>query len=256
MNSAALASYGPRKQPELAFGLAVAVHLLLAALLFWGFHWEKPTPQPIQLEIWSAASQPQPSAPKIETPPPVKTAEPVVEDIQPAEINRKKPVEPPKEVEKPKPPVEKPVEKPAEKPTTKPVETKPAKPSPTTSTKTDSLEDLISAVNKGESKQTSADKAQLKKDYVESLVQLYTGKAFIHPDLNGNPKVEFTITILANMTYNTIIKSKPSGDPLWDTAAENAIRMTKLPPLPQGLPFSNDVRVLIINLCPKANLKC
>lgn len=252
MNSAALASYGPRKQPELAFGLAVAVHLLLAALLFWGFRWEKPTPQPIQLEIWSAASQPQPSAPKIETPQPVKAAEPVVEDIQPAEINRKKTVEPPKEAEKPKPPVEKPVEKPVTKPPVKATETKPTKPAPDTAAKPDQMDDLMAALGKADAPAQAANKGQLLADYQKSLSQLILPRVIYSGDTSSNPTAEFSITILSSMTILNVTQVKSSGNPQWDSAAEKAILMNKkLPALPEGLPYSSELRTMRIKLCPK-----
>lgn len=252
MNSAALASYGPRKQPELAFGLAVAVHILLAALLFFGFRWERPAPQPIQLEIWSAASQPQPSAPKIETPPPAKAPEPVVEDIQPAEINRKKPVDPPKQVEKPKPPVEKPVEKLTTKPPIKVTETKPAKPTPDTAAKPDQMDDLMAALGKTDAPAQAANKGQLLADYQKSLSQLILPRVIYSGDISSNPTAEFSITILSSMTILNVTQVKSSGNPQWDSAAEKAILMNKkLPALPEGLPYSSELRTMRIKLCPK-----
>ena len=110
--------------------LAIAVHVLLGGLLWWGATWVQP--KPIETELWDAASlgaalnpqpvtEPTPQPEVNETTPPVVKTE---ETVEPAEIETKtvRETQPEKTVAKPKePPVESKVT----------AKTQPTKPTPT-----------------------------------------------------------------------------------------------------------------------------
>lgn len=239
---------GSRNKSGLALGLAIGLHGLVAAVLLWGFQWNNPAPKPIQLELWSAAAPIQSAPSTRHTPVPVEQTPTVIEEIQPAEINRKKPVEPQPEKTKP------PVEKEPEKPKTKPVDNKPTKPGKTTAPQqTQQMDDLIAALGKAEAAPQGANRSQLIGDYQKNLSQLILPRVIYSGDQSNNPTAEFRITVLSSMTISTVDLVKSSGNPQWDSAAEKAILMNKkLPALPEGLPYSNELRTMRIKLCPKS----
>lgn len=239
---------GSRNKSGLALGLAIGLHGLVAAVLLWGFQSNKPAPKPIQLELWSAAAPVQTSPPVNHAPEQVEPTPTVVEEIQPAEINRKKPIEPKPEKAKP------PVEKEPEKPKTKPVENKPTKPAKTTAPQqTAQMDDLMAALGKAESAPQGPNRSQLIGDYQKNLSQLILPRVIYSGDQSNNPTAEFRITVLSTMTISTVDLVKSSGNPQWDSAAEKAILMNKkLPALPEGLPYSNELRTMRIKLCPKS----
>lgn len=239
---------GSRNKSGLALCLAIGLHSLVAAVLLWGFQWNKPAPKPIQLELWSAAAPAQTALPATHTPVPVEPTPTVVEETQPAEINRKKPVEPKPEKTKP------PVEKEPEKPKTKPIENKPTKPGKTVAPQqTAQMDDLMSALGKAESTPQGPNRSQLIGDYQKNLSQLILPRVIYSGDQSNNPTAEFRITVLSTMTISAVDLVKSSGNPQWDSAAEKAILMNKkLPALPEGLPYSNELRTMRIKLCPKS----
>ncbi len=90
-----------------AIALAVLMHVLLAALLFFGVRWQSSAPAVIQAELWSAMPQTAASAPR-PVPPPQKVEAPKPEpkvEIEPPKVKpdivEKAPVkvEPPKKKE-------------------------------------------------------------------------------------------------------------------------------------------------------------
>jgi colicin import membrane protein len=92
---------------RISIALAVAVHLLLAAFLFYGVSWQTKSPDAVEVELVRAT--PEPPAPPVAVPP-APTPEP------PPPAPEPKPTPPPpkpeiaiKEKEKPKPPPPKPV---------------------------------------------------------------------------------------------------------------------------------------------------
>lgn len=247
-------AFGPaadRGRPLFATGLAVGVHLLLAALLLWGFRWHIPAPKPVQVELWSAPARQaaQPPVPRPPVPVQERPAEPPRPETPPAEINRRT-------EEKVKPPLAKVREKAEDKPVPRapPVTEQPARrterqlPQPTAEDEIPGRTDER-ATTRG---QAGADTSGLLETYTQQVARHLQSKVVIQ-EPPGNPVATFRITVLASMTIKEHTLVRPSGDPRWDEAAEKALLLGRqLPPLPSGLNYGPELRTMKINLCPKS----
>lgn len=254
-----------RHHPMLSVGLAVLVHLLLAALLLWGFRWEIPQPKPVQVELWSAPAAQARSRPLAARPvPPARQAvpdpapEPLPEPPAPAEINRR--VQEKLTVKQP----EKVAEKlPAKVPPKAALEkTASSRPKPETKAETRHIpqptdEDEVGSLSSGGSKvaeksQAGANSDDLLQDYIQQVSLLLRSRVMLPQDPPGNPIAEFRINVLSSMVIFDREFIRRSGDPQWDSAAEKAILLSKqLPPLPPGLNYGPQLRTMRIKLCPQ-----
>jgi colicin import membrane protein len=237
MSAAALHSMIPRRNSAEALGsfvMAIFMHALLVALLFFGIHWQSQPPAVIQAELWTAV-------PQIAAPAPIP--EPAIEKPQPQPEVKVEPEPPPVKVDiaikedKPKKPEVKPAPKPEVKPEVKPppkpapkIEAKPAEPRAPSD-----LSNLLAqagAPSTGSAAQTSGPRGD--PNYA-GLIQakILSNLRFPLPtDLVGNPEARFMIEQLPSGEIVSIKKTKSSGLPAFDAAVERAIQASS--PLPKG----------------------
>ncbi len=209
--------------------LAVLVHLLLVALLFFGVHWQSRQPEAVMVELWN--SLPAPVAEKVEPVPEVKPA----------------PAPAPKPEVKPEPIVEKVVE--PKKPDIaleKKKELKkeaPKKPE----LKLDRSKDIRAQLER----ETAAVSQQLDKDrilaqmrreaataaaradaaYIAKLKGKIKSNIVLPPDIAGNPEAIFDVVQLPTGEIMSAKLRKSSGHKAYDAAVERAI--LKSSPLPR-----------------------
>lgn len=281
---------GFEEREEQALGpsiaLAVAVHVVLFGILFFGVHWQSHEPTAMVVELWSEPPSPTPApAPKVEPPKP----KPVPKAVQPPpppppppkpEPRIEKPdiavKAPPKPKPKPKPPPPKPEVKVKPKPKPKPKpepEPKPKpkpKPKPEPKPKPKPREDVFRKQMQEqlarEERQISAQRqeAELRDllardaaaarskaldDYISSIRAKVKGNWILPPDLKGNPEAVFDVVQLPTGEVLSVRLVKSSGIGAYDDAVERAI--IKSSPLP--LPKSRDLfsRELKLTFRPK-----
>lgn len=79
-------------------------------------------------------------------------------------------------------------------------------------------------------------------DYRSRVSQLIRSK-LVYPNPKGNPSAEFRINVLPNGEIQEVTLLKSSGETMYDEAAKRAIlALQRMPPLPDGQPFSGDMR--------------
>jgi colicin import membrane protein len=226
--------------------LAVVMHALLAAFLFFGIRWQSSPPAVIQAELWSATPQVAAPPPR-PVPPPQKVEAPVPEKVAPepprpkADIVEKAPakVEPPKKkepvkVEAPKPqpkPVPQPPAPKAE-PKREAVKTPPPKEAPVRAPS--DLANLLAAANgpetsTGKDQQTSGPRGR--DTYIGRLVTAIRSQMRYPATAPGNPYVVVRIEQLPNGEVVNVTIQKSSGIPAFDDAVERAVRAAS--PLPR-----------------------
>lgn len=215
--------------------LAVAVHLLLIAFLFYGIRWQSRSPEAVEVELVRA----EPAPPQAEAPPRKEEAAPAPE-VKPKPAPEPKPL--PKVEAKPPPKPEIAVK---EKP--KPVKAAPVPPKPTAKPQFDPgrlLEEDLKATE--ERKNIVADEkrvAQLKAaqaasardranaDYVARIRGKIKGNIVLPPGIKGNPEALFDVVQLPSGEILSVKLKKTSGHEAYDTAVERAI--WKSSPLPR-----------------------
>ncbi len=217
-----------------AIVLAVLMHVLLAALLFFGIRWQSSAPAVIQAELWSATPQtaaplprPVPPPSKVEAPKP----EPKIEVERPLvkpDIAEKAPVK--VEPLKKKEPVK--VEAPKPQPKPDPVKT-PAKPvveaTPRPPSELAALQALAAAESTGKDAQTSGPRGR--ENYISRLQNAIRSQMRYPANSSGNPVVEIRVEQLPNGEVVNVTVKKPSGVQAFDEAVERAIRAAS--PLPK-----------------------
>ncbi len=239
-------------QPEPAPGrraaafLAVAVHLLLAAFLFYGIRWQSHLPDAVEVDLVRAYPEPsQAAAPpsKMETAPePVPEPKP---ELQPEPKVEVEPPHPPPKPEiaikeKPKPEKPKPVPKP-----------KPAAPLPQKQKYDPFRKQLEEEIKQTAERKSAADAtataaqelAQLKAaqaasardrakgDYEAKIRGKIRGNIVLPPGIKGNPEAIFDVVQLPSGEILSAKLKKSSGYAAYDQAVERAI--LKSSPLPK-----------------------
>jgi colicin import membrane protein len=221
----------PGKVPSVV--LAVAVHLLLAAFLFFGVRWQSRQPEAVMVELWN--SPPAPAVEQVVTrpePPPKPEVKP---EIKP-EPKVEKAVEPPKPdiaLEKKKEPLKKPEP---------PKKTEPAKKSEP-KLNLDRNKDIRAQL---ESETAALEKTrildQMKREgaalaasanaaYIGKLKGKIRSNVVLPPDIPGNPEAIFDVVQLPTGEVMSVRLRKSSGHKAYDAAVERAI--LKSSPLPR-----------------------
>ena len=222
-----------RREEDLApaLVLAVAVHVLLAAVLMFGVRWQSRAPEVVSVELW----QPPPPPPPVARPEPPRPA-PVVQPkpeprLEKPDIAIKAP---PKPKPKPKPPP-----KPAPKPAAKPA---PAKPDDRVAQQLLREELAREQQLLAAERERQAIKDQLARDaasarfqgiatWVDKVRNKIRGNIVLPPDMKGNPEALFLVTQLPTgevLQARLVISSGHTG---YDEAVLRAI--LKSSPLPK-----------------------
>lgn len=244
----------------LSFLLAVLMHGLIAAMLYFGVQWQTKPAAPVEVELWAGELQasprpaviakpvPQPPTPAKAVPPPERPQRPDIAEEQPKPEKRP---EKPKPVAKPEP-VKKaePLPSLAKQPETKPQTAKPVVKSETgpgklASDKAGKLTtpalDASVALNALEKRQQAAE-ASAAAEAFEAYLAIVRNKIrrnMTYPeDGPGNPEAEFDVRLLPDMSVLDVKLKRSSGNTAFDEAVHRAIlRAGQYPPLPPGVDF-------------------
>lgn len=231
MTDLALPTPRPAPGKRASIALAVAVHLLLAALLIYGIRWQTHVPEAVSVELVRAVPEPVAVSPA-PTPEPVQKVEPKPEP---------KPAPPPpkpdiaiKEKEKPKPPPK--VVPPKVVP---PKEAAPrADPfAEQLKRETEQLQQKRAAdaaaaeLDKLKADQATAARNRAIADYLGKIRAKIRGNIVLPPDVKGNPEAVFDVTQLPSGEVLNVKLRKSSGHAALDAAIERAI--LKSSPLPK-----------------------
>ncbi len=225
---------------RISIALAVAVHVLLAAFLFYGVNWQTKAPEAVEVELVRAAPDPAPvpvavpPAPTPEPPPPAPAPEP-------------KPAPPPpkpeiaiKEKEKPKPPP-KPV--PAPTPRVDPFQEQ-LKREAEQLTQRKQAETAAQELAQVKAGQAAAARNKAIADYLGRIRGKIRGNIVLPPEIKGNPEAIFEVTQLPSGEVISVRLKKSSGNAALDAAVERAI--LKSSPLPK--PEQSDVFDRLLNI--------
>ncbi len=229
-----------RKEPgrKWALALAVAVHLIFAAVLVFGVNWQTKEASPVMAELWSSlpalapAPKPEPEpAPLPEPEPqpkPVPKPEPKLEQPKPVkadiEIKDKK-----KEKEKKLREEEKKKAEAEKKLKDQELKEQQAQ-----------LEAEQVALNKQRAaaeaarQQVAAQAAaqRLMNDAISRISSHVRRFVVMPPDVVGNPQAEFEVFLIPTGEVLNVKLSRSSGNPAYDNAVERAIRKASPLPLP------------------------
>jgi colicin import membrane protein len=259
-------AYETPNEKTLSGALALVMHLMFFALLVFGVSWQKREAPPLVAELWSSLPAPKaaPPPPQVE-PKPVPKAEP-------------KPPPPPKVEAKPKP-EPKPVPKADIAAQEKKEKERKARELELAEKKKREERELAEKKKKEDQVRLAALKQQQAKEAAEQLareqdealkriaqteaqarlVDEYKRriadriKRFIiePPGLQGNPEVEFNVVVLPGGEVLDVRNRKASGQALWDSAVERAIRRAQPLPLPPDSALMREFRELNLKFRPK-----
>lgn len=261
----------------LSFVLAVLMHSLIVAFLFFGVQWQTKAPPPVEAELWQAgalepeapapiakpvvrAAKPKPVVhepePVEETPPPKVKPEIAIEKPrpQPKPVEKKKPEPPKPEPKKPEPKPE-PVKKPEpEKKVEKKVEPKPEKKPESTflnalgkkyseqegklkTAPVNPTADLKSFAERNQAAEAGK-KGDALKGYADLVRNKIRSKMTYPGEDSENLAVVISVKLLPDMTIFDAEVLKPSGNTAFDNAALRAVKeLQQYPPLPKGIDF-------------------
>ncbi len=223
-----------------SFALSVAVHVVLAAVLFLGVRWQVHPTETVTVDLVDALPPPPP-APVVEAPKP-----PPPPKVEPE-------VKPPPPVAKPDIVIrEKPKPKPKPKPEPKKVEAKP-KPDPALEKRMRErmqeqlameqkafdqqqqerrLRELLAAQQADAARKAAAARASALGEYIARIQAKVRGNWILPQDLQGNPEAIFLVIQLPTGEILNTKLLKSSGNPAYDTAVERAILKSSPLPLP------------------------
>lgn len=259
--------------------LALGVHSLFFALLYFGFSWNRPivAPAAMSVELWASLPE-QVVAPPVElkvqevTPPPVqeKIAEPEPLESQiaaPEIIMPEKKVIIPKPViikpEKKKPVIPKAVEK---------VQPKPEAPKPVPNLEARRLANeqaareqaAAEAAQQGASEQAAREQAErnrlgelvaakgrLVDEYTAKITAKIRSKIVEPPDVAQDAHAEFLVTLLPGGAVLKAELKKSSGNAAYDNAVERAIFKSDPLPLPPDVQLFSRFRELDLTFKPE-----
>jgi colicin import membrane protein len=237
------------------FVLAVVVHSLLFAFLFFGIRWQSSKPVAPEADLWTAlppmsappaprAAPPVPEPPKVEEKPqPVEPPPPAPPDIRIKEPEKKPPpkkAEQPKKIEPPK------VEPPKAEPKKQEVKPLPPKPLPSANFSSEIDKELkkfnstamADAAGKDLENLRSGAAGRAARTWAEKVGSLVRSKVpvSVAEAVPGNPTATFEVTLLPGREVGPVKLLKSSGNPAYDEAAERAIKaVSPLPPFTDGM---------------------
>lgn len=220
-----------RAGKRISIALAIAVHLVLAAFLFYGVRWQTKATDVVEVELVRAA-------PAVVTPPVAVTPAPTLEPPPPSKPEPAPPRKPDiviKEKEKPKPPP-KPEPKPEPKPRVDPFQEQ-LKHEAEQLTQRKQAESAARELAQLKTAQAGAARNKAVADYLGRIRGKIRGNIVLPPEIKGNPEAIFEVTQLPSGEVISVKVKKSSGNPALDAAVERAI--LKSSPLPK--PEQSDV---------------
>jgi len=248
MNTAAALPYAEQPSPGKGASvfLAVAVHALLLAFLFYGIRWQTQHPAAIEVELVIATPQP----PQVEAPPPPTEPLPEPKPEPVAKVEPEPPPPPPKpeiavkEKEKPKPVPPKPKPKPPSDFSQKQAVDQELK--QIAARKSTDLANAAAAEELSQLKAAQAASARSKAiaDYMAKIRGKIKSNIVLPIDIKGNPEAIFDVVQLPSGEILSVRLKKSSSHPGYDGAVERAIlKSSPLPKPAQGELFSRELEL-------------
>lgn len=226
---------------RISIALAIAVHLLLAAFLFYGVRWQTKATDVVEVELVRAAPEPAaapvavPPAPTIEQPPaPEPKPEPAPPPPKPDIAIKEKP--------KPKLPPQ-----PEPKPRVDPFKEQ-LKREAEQLTQRKQADSAAQEFAQKQAAQASAARSKAMADYLGRIRGKIRGNIVVPPEVRGNPEAVFDVTQLPSGEIVTVRLKRSSGHPALDAAIERAI--LKSNPLPKPQPADLFERSLELRFKP------
>jgi colicin import membrane protein len=247
-DSPILAPSGNKPGKRISIALAVAVHLILAAFLFYGVRWQTKDTDVVEVELVRATAEPAavtppppaavPPAPTIAPPPEPKPAPPPPKpDIA---IKDPEKTKPPKPEPKPEPKVE-------PKPQVDPFQEQLKRESEQLKQRKQADSAAQEFAQKQASQAASA-RSKAMADYLGRIRGKIRGNIVLPPEVKGNPEALFDVTQLPSGEIVTVRLKRSSGNAALDTAIERAI--LKSNPLPKAEPADLFSRSLELRFRP------
>jgi colicin import membrane protein len=232
-----------RAGKRISIALAVAVHLVLAAFLFYGVRWQTKATDVVEVELVRASpvpATPAPPAPAV-TPAPVAEPPPVPKP-KPEPTPPRKPDIAVKDKEKPKP-----LPKVEPSPRVDPFQEQ-LKREAEQVTQRRNLESAEREVAQKQAAQASAARNKAMTDYLGGIRRKIRGNIVVPPEVKGNPEAVFDVTQLPDGSIVTVRLKRSSGHATLDVAIERAI--LKSSPLPRADPADLFSRSLELRFKP------
>lgn len=209
--------------------LAVGVHALFFALLYFGFTWQNQQPTVMSVLLWQSLPDDVAESvvqPKV-VPPPVKQMEAEVIKPVPPPVVVKPDIVLPGKKPAPKPVEVKPVAQPETKPKPKAPEVKtPAKPVQP------SAEELEAARVQAERAAQAAAVGKVVDEYTARIITKIRRNIVMPPDVANDAQAIFAVTLLPGGTVLNARLEQASGNAAYDNAVERAILKSQPLPLP------------------------
>jgi len=249
--NAVLAMRPPEPGKGISVVLAIAVHLVLAALLIYGVRWQTKVNEVVEVELVRSLPplEPKPAIEAEVKPPPEPKPEPKVQPKPEA----KPPVKPDIAIkkEKPKPPKEAPKK---EEPRPRMDFSQQLKSEESARDLKRQLADEDRKANERKAAAAQALRKTAEAGYADRIRGKIRGNIVLPPDLRGNPMAVFDVVQLPSGEVISARLTKSSGHPGYDAAVERAI--LKSSPLPKPDDPSLFQRDLKLNFCPQEDGKC
>jgi colicin import membrane protein len=220
---------------RISIALAVAVHLLLAAFLFYGVRWQTKATDVVEVELVRAMPEPvaaapvaAPPEPAVEPPPTPKPAPKPEPSPQPKVQPKPAPAKSDiaiKEKEKPKPPP-----KADPKPRVDPFQEQ-LRHEDEKLTQRKNADSAARELAQMEATRASSARSKAMTDYVGRIKGKIRGNIVLPPEIKGNPEAVFDVTQLPSGEILTVRLKRSSGNATLDAAIERAI--LKSSPLPR-----------------------
>jgi colicin import membrane protein len=200
---------------RVSIALAIAVHLLLAAFLFYGVRWQTKATDVVEVELVRAA--PEPAAAPVAVPP-ASTVEPPPAPKPDIAIKEKpKPKLPPKPEPKPRvDPFQEQLKREAEQ-----------------LTQRKQADSAAQEFAQKQAAQASAARSKAIADYLGRIRGKIRGNIVLPPEIKGNPEAVFDVTQLPSGEVLTVRLKRSSGNAALDAAIERAILKSSPLPKPQ-----------------------
>lgn len=201
--------------------LALAVHGVFFALLFFGFSWQAQPPATMSVELWqslpgAAAAPPAKHVPKVEE---------VVQPAQPDEAVKPDIVLPDKKKLEVRPLVQKPAE-------TRKAETRPS-----------AQRTGVSGADAQADRERAA-QAGVVDEYTAKIQGKIRRNIVMPPDVAQDARAEFLVTLLPGGTVLSARLTRSSGNAAYDNAVERAILKAQPLPLPADVAMFSRFREL------------
>jgi colicin import membrane protein len=250
--------------------LALAVHIVFFAFLYWGISWRNEPPQGMEVEIWSKLPAPQmahapapppalqPEPPRVAEPPKPVEPQPLAPPKADIELAKKKApkIKPPPPRELPVPPAQPKkaeplrVDRKAEEEAAKAKAAAQAKAAAEAAEKAKAAEAERAAeaaeaaqaaeatraaeadLNRARAAREASATGKVVNDFVGRIRNKIKSNIIMPPNVPDDAEAEFDVTLLPDGSVLNISKVKASGNAEWDSAVERAIVKSHILPLP------------------------